>query len=63
MTCFVVTVYKNEEKIVFPRVWAETKVDACMEQLTYVKQFFKMNMKEFAEMRATAKVNRNPMGV
>lgn len=63
MNCFVVTVNRKGEDIVFPRVWAETKVDACMEMLVAVKDFFGLDMEEFAACVATAKVNRDVMGV
>lgn len=59
MNCFTVTVYKDEEKIMFPRAWADTKVDACMDMLRFVKDFYKLDMNEFAKLKATAKVNRD----
>lgn len=61
MNCFKVTVTKNGEAIEFPRVWGDTKVDACMEMLTTVKNFYQLNMEEFAQLTATARVNREVM--
>ena len=61
MNCFVVTVTMNDEKIMFPRTWAETKTDACMDMLVFVKDFFKLDMNAFAQLTATAKVNRDVM--
>jgi hypothetical protein len=63
MNCFKVVVEMNGENIEFPRMWGETKVDACMEALTSVKNFFSLSMEEFGELRATARVNREVMGV
>lgn len=65
MNCFVVTVYMNEEEIVFPRTWAETKTEACMDMLVTVKDFYKLDMHEFSQLKATAKVNRleRPEGI
>jgi hypothetical protein len=61
MNCFTVTVQKGEEKILFHRMWGETKVDACMEALVAVKNFYTLDMEAFAELRATARVNRDVM--
>jgi hypothetical protein len=61
MNCFKVIVEKNGEKIEFPRMWGETKVDACMEALVAVKNFYRLDMEQFGELLATARVNRDVM--
>ena len=63
MNCFKVVVKMNGENIEFPRMWGETKVDACMQALTAVKDFFSLDMEQFGELVATARVNREIMGV
>lgn len=56
MNCFKVIVEMKGENIEFPRMWGKTKVDVCMECLTAVKQFYKLDMNEFAKLTATAKI-------